>query len=286
MPNTEDYAIVIGISDYLGFKPLPAAEGDAVEFAKWLRDPAGGDIPDTQVKVIVTSDQVPVAGKKGVYPWRDHIDDRLSEIIGGRQGRIGRRLYLYFSGHGVMPTYANIALLMANAEKEQLGRNMGATPYRDALANLAHFDELVFILDCCGTFEKEVELGKPGWSTGDVDPNAAKVKTLIALGTEMGQSVFAPDDGLQRSFFTKYLLEGLHGAAAAADGSITAASLRIYVTPKVTSEALPYRQVPDIPDCSEYRVPAGRARPAQSASDHFRGSGRVAPTRRNSGWLL
>ena len=147
VPNQDHYAIVVGITDYAGFPVLSAAEGDAIAFANWLCDPNGGDIPPSQVRVIVSSGR-PVPGKS-YYPIKDDIDDALRTIISKQAGRIGKRFYFYFSGHGCTPSADEILLLMANATADSMRRNIGPDPYRKWLTNGALFDEILFILDCC-----------------------------------------------------------------------------------------------------------------------------------------
>lgn len=248
VPNQDHYAIVVGITDYAGFRGLSAAEGDAIAFANWLCDPNGGDIAPSQVRVIVSSGR-PVPGKS-YYPIKDDIDDALRTIISKQAGRIGKRFYFYFSGHGCTPSADEILLLMANTTADSMRRNIGPDPYRKWLTNGAVFDEILFILDCClGSNTAPVSGEGPSLTPRPQDPNFVNVQALMALGTEFGQFSFAPDTADERSFFTKYLLEGLGGNAADADGAITAQTLREYVTPRVKAEALKYgrTQVPEIP---------------------------------------
>ena len=247
VPNADHYGIVIGITDYLYFQRLDAAEGDAREFAKWLCDPNGGDLPSENVRLILSgdSDKWP-----GGYPWKDHVDDELRDIIKGRKGPIGKRLYFYFSGHGCLPSFGNIALLMANSAADVLGRNIGPGPYVKSLAERAHFDELVFFLDCCRGYEGSADVGSPPFnSQGTPHPAFVNVKSMIAVGSQIGQLSYAPDTPNERSFFTEFLLEGLRGGATDADRSITAESLFDYVQPRVTAKAALFgkRQIPEMP---------------------------------------
>jgi hypothetical protein len=250
VPNTEDYALVVGIREYETFPELSAAEGDALAFADWLCSPGGGDVPRGQVEVIVSGQVQPPPGKKGVYPIKDDVDGALTRILNKPPGRIGRRFYFYFSGHGCVPSADETLLLVANTTLQSMGRNIGADPYKKWLQNGALFDELVFILDCCRGFDNvsAPALGPLLTSIGQ-SPDFFKVKTFVAMGTEFGHYSFAPDVAGERSFFTKYLLEGLSGKAAAADGAITAKGLSDYVTPRVKADALKAgrTQVPDIP---------------------------------------
>lgn len=59
MPNDDDYAIVVGIATYASYQAIDAAEGDARDFAKWLCDPQGGDLPKKNVSLVLSSDLPP-----------------------------------------------------------------------------------------------------------------------------------------------------------------------------------------------------------------------------------
>src|SRR5262249_5596223 len=79
--------------------------------------------------------------------------DQIAETNFQQQGtrRIGRRLYLYFAGHGVEfhgpPNQP--ALLMANATRRRLDRHVGARAYADWFIDAVYFDEVVLFFDCC-----------------------------------------------------------------------------------------------------------------------------------------
>ena len=45
MPNTNDYALVVGVNDYRALDALDGAKNDALAFVGWLRDPAGRGWP-------------------------------------------------------------------------------------------------------------------------------------------------------------------------------------------------------------------------------------------------
>ena len=251
MQNTQDHAIVVGISDYAAYPKLKAAAGDALAFAEWLRSPDGADIPADQVKVIISGDMKLPAELKDFYPVKDDIDDALSAIIKKLGGAPGRRFYLYFSGHGCAPSAEALLLLLANTSQEMLQRNVGAARYRSFLHDAALFDELIFILDCCLGYEPLwANPQEPSLTPIPRSANAPRVRHFMALGTEFGKLSFAPDDPDKCSFFTKYLIEGLKNARNA-DGSVTAQSLAYYVKPKVMAETAgnkkEYQQVPVIP---------------------------------------
>ncbi|WP_439397083.1 caspase family protein [Bradyrhizobium sp. PMVTL-01] len=246
MPNDDDYAIVVGIATYASYQAIDAAEGDARDFAKWLCDPQGGDLPKKNVSLVLSSD-LPPQLRIG-RPIRDDVEDEFIKLLNNRVGRIGRRFYFYFSGHGCAPSYDEIALIMANSSKGVPNRNIGARLYAATLVERANFDELVFFLDCCRGVDDTVDPQQPPFKRPQPAVDYTNVKLTVAVGSQIGQLSNAPDSPTQRSFFTEFLLEGLRGAAAAGDQSISVESLMQYVKPKVTAKALNYgkRQVPEL----------------------------------------
>ncbi|TFZ54824.1 caspase family protein [Methylorubrum sp. Q1] len=245
----DDFAIVIGVSEYTQFPALSAAENDALAFYEWLIDPNGGDVPPARVARTVVSDLLPAQRGHRPFPVKDDVDDKLTPFIAKQTGRVGRRLYVYFSGHGCVPDVASIALLMSNAGTDLLGRNIGAERYRDVLTARAHFDELVFFLDCCASASASAELGAPPWPHQNRHPDFSKVRALVGVGTEIGHVSYAPEDPNGRSFFTEALLEGLRGKAADDSGAIDGESLSRWVKERVPVLALRAGklQKPDFP---------------------------------------
>src|SRR3954453_23564106 len=87
------WALVIGISTY---KNLPAqaqlrfAHRDADEFARFLRSPAGGSVPGSQIRVLTDSDATVSAIRAGLRTWLPRVAGR------------GDVVYLFIAGHGVI----------------------------------------------------------------------------------------------------------------------------------------------------------------------------------------
>ena len=151
-----DYAIVVGIDHYQPeIQPLQGCVNDAKLFHAWLVSPDGGGLDPARAKLICSS-----AGS--LKPVRDEIEDEFlrfykHKIDTGQM--VGRRLYLFFSGHGVTPpTDENdCGLVLANSASPGILR---ALPGNLALRRLQWaglFEQIVLLMDCC----REV--------TGDID---------------------------------------------------------------------------------------------------------------------
>src|SRR5438045_3103110 len=114
----EDFAFVVGLNDYPALGPLRGAQADARDFFAWVTDPQGGGIdpdqtrPDRPADLILSS--LDAAGGLP-KPARSEVDDVLRKYdrIANQRAqtggplKTGRRLYVFFSGHGFAPTSAD-----------------------------------------------------------------------------------------------------------------------------------------------------------------------------------
>jgi hypothetical protein len=229
MTAENDFALVIGISHYPQLRSLEGPVLDAEQVERWLVEKAG--LPDANVELVTSGEQVEER------PVKEEIDAALNRILKAAKAKgMVRRLYVYFAGHGCSRARDHIAWLMANADRENLGRAMNATEYRDALAQRL-FPEQVYLFDCCRNYDTSVMGHGPDWT---LDPEAAPVPgfTQIVLYAA-GFHEFANERHVlwnerRRGLFTQALLEGLEGAAATLDqvtgqGEVTTDRLIPYV---------------------------------------------------------
>lgn len=249
--NPEHYAIVIGINGYKQIRPLNAAVADATRFAEWLIKEEGGGLPPENVKLIV-SPPVSPANPFDARPVQQEVDAALVEMGIKTRERIGQRLYFYFAGHGVGPSFDDIAMLMATAAMDQLNYNIGLRPYRLFFHDRKSFDEIVYLIDCCRDPVQGFRLGEPSFNLAKSQAVDKKVQDFVVMAAEYGEKAFEPRDpttGERRSILTKALLEGLEDLKAADPlGRITANSLCRYVeesVPKLTTDPK-LRQIPKV----------------------------------------
>src|SRR4051794_2517188 len=101
-----DYALCVGINRYPGLTPLSGAEADAQAFYDWVTSEGG--VVGTNAKLILST-QFPVGiNASKAKPASQEIWDFFEKLRADaninnakRLGLIaGRRLYLFFSGHG------------------------------------------------------------------------------------------------------------------------------------------------------------------------------------------
>jgi hypothetical protein len=176
-------------------------------------------------------------------PIQDDIDMGLLDFGVGRGQRVGERLYFYFAGHGFGPEVGDVGMLMARATMNLLGYNIGLRPYRNYFHELAPFDQVVFILDCCRSRDYNYATRGPFFTpTSPLPPNGPQqhrsVDSFVVMGTPYGGEAFAPVEkpgNERRGILTRAVLEGLRGHPRALDalGRVTAGSLRAYLIDRV-----------------------------------------------------
>lgn len=227
----EDWAVVVGIKNYPELSDLDGPENDARDFYEWLTSPTGGAVPKHQAQLIVSPN--PPAGKatlarptaEQIQEAFDHLDDIANKE--GGDGRVGRRLYLYFSGHGFAPDFEQAALLMANATQKRTGLHILGKPYADWFFRSGYFREVVLFMDCCQEkYSKTVP--RPIHFNEVTDPEAIdEGKRFYGFATKWSRLAQerVMEDGKVHGVFTTALLTALRGAAADNNHNITATSL-------------------------------------------------------------
>lgn len=249
--NPEDRAIIIGVTDYPGLTSLSGPENDAIAFHKWLIDPTGGGVPPGQAELIVSSsfNDPPFGDAANAEPTEQKIyrifqgyKKIANQNKAAKKGlRVGRRLYLYFAGHGIAPnsisegfapTFEDAALLMANAEDEFFSYHIPGKSWANLFFMNGYFDEVVLLMDCCRENYPNTppNFVKQAFSTTykELDEN----KLFYGFATKWNKLARERkmDDGEWHGVFTTALIAGLRGAAAdPATGEVTARTLGNYL---------------------------------------------------------
>lgn len=231
--SSEDRAILVGISRYPGLEDLDGPENDANDFAAWLRDPAGGAVPDEGITLILSSHYPAAPSVLDAQPTTEALVRAFAglwdEGLASRDGRVGRRLYIFMAGHGFAPDLKTAALLMANAAKSRLGLHIPGPSYADRFRQAGFFAEIVLLMDCCRDNLPQTPVHQPPFAV-TTSPQPANYFYGFAT-TFSRRAREEPDaDGRVAGIFTRALLAGLRGEAAQpATGLITGASLAAYL---------------------------------------------------------
>jgi hypothetical protein len=185
--------------------------------------------------------------------------------------RAGRRLWMFFSGHGFAPSLDTSGVLMANATVKRV-YCIGAARWADRLYAGGWFDEVLLFQDACRSRIAAADLD--GLFLPLREPSQMlqrnRFYAFSAKDQKLSKEVPFPD-GKVRGVFTATLLDGLRGAARDnATGAITARSLRTYLQDTMQSR-LPAEdkdnpeiaKEPDVHDFDKFDiVPAPASLPA------------------------
>jgi Caspase domain len=242
LPNHYDFALVVGIDDYTSFTPLHGSVNDAQHFHDWLTSPSGADVPEENISLHLSSGQ---AGE----PRRDQVENKILPFIEkylNDGDPIGRRIYLFFAGHGIdMGSLEDCGLVMADASPVASDRAIPGRRLATAFKHSHAFSEVILFMDCC----REVQIPNP--PTGELPILTALPKVehstsrmLHGLATQWQQVAgerllpnpeFSAEQGESvQGIFTYALLDGLKRAAGT-DGHITGGQLRNYVGQYMTA---------------------------------------------------
>lgn len=237
----DDYAIVVGINEYPGLSPLKGAEFDAKAFRDWLVSPGGGAVPAKNVRPLLTSayhkpSRKPVSvanAKPTVQIFMDALRAILLDSQGVPRPKVGRRLYLYFSGHGFMgnSTTEEAALYAANTTPA-FPEHIAGTRITNLAINAAPFDEIMLVMDCCRDTSLLGQIMDPVLKLTPNPQAAANVRAVYAYATQRGSQAKERKihgKGPVRGPFTYALLEGFQRAAADPQGVVTGQAVKNYV---------------------------------------------------------
>ena len=237
MLQPNDYALVMGVDDYEK-QPLKGPTRDATLFARWLTDKqSGGGLPDENCYLVINPDS----------PVGSMVTITLEKIViqverAREEGRLPRRFYLYFSGHGQSAQFSDIYLCMKLwAPTRPL--SLSSTKCSDEMINCCNFQEVAIFLDCCRTATTSVGF-QPGLGCGQTPSSRDSGMPGTSIFQAYSSEHLAPSyegevahrSGASPSFggfFTHALLGALYGCAADPAGGVRPEALRNYLEQEV-----------------------------------------------------
>ena len=237
-----DWALCVGIRLYPALGDLDGPENDAIAFHEWVTSPAGGAVPAGQALLALSSQfSPPFPSAAEARPTAEPIVkffERLEDVAAASNARgdgfvVGRRLYLYFCGHGFAPTEAETALLMANATRTRVGHHIPGRAYADWFYKTDYFQEVLLFMDCCRETYPKVPVNNFIFTEKFGQEWQDRERSFYAFATKWSrlsrEKVVA--GGKAHGIFTATLLAGLKGGAAdaARGGAVTTASLKSYL---------------------------------------------------------
>ena len=237
----EDWAVVVGIKNYADpdLAGLQGPENDAQEFWDWVVSAAGGAVPKPQAKLILSSQYPPFTTVTNAMPTTDVIKgafDHIRALADTNESRglgrtVGRRLYLFFSGHGFAPSQHDdlAALLTAEASvaDAKLTHIIGSY-MADFFWRARYFEEILLFMDCCRSVMDCAQLYKPYEDERATD--FYQVRRFYAYGARVAKESreWQMGDGRYHGVFTRTLVDALSktGYDPMNASTITAESLR------------------------------------------------------------
>lgn len=240
-------AVVIGVSEYQNERipRLLFAHADADAFARYLRSPAGGALPDAQVKLLTNKDAT-----------QGRMAAALTWLL--EESKEGDHAIIYFSGHGDMETQTmmNHGFLLTHDAPASAYMAGGAFPvfYLQSIVQTLSVQKKVqvtLVADACHS-------GKLAGSTtgGSVSGTQATTRLMTEqFGGETKMLSCQPTEyslegrqwGGGHGVFTYYLIDGLIGMADAnSDMSVSLLELQRFLEDRVASDAAPHSQLPFI----------------------------------------
>lgn len=231
--NNTDFAVVIGVSHYKGLSKLQGPDDDAQKFYQWLTNETEGSIPAENCHLILSKEDP-------LSPIQDSIDTAFAIILEGfKSGRKeGRRLYFYFSGHGLGIDWNETALVLPPWTDILRNYALSSSGYLKTLIQCGYFKEVFFFLDCCRNRMVGVNGVQPLFANIKPAAGTAECVSFVFSATEFDNKAFEAviqpgngsllDNNRTQGLFTTSLMNGLKGAAAE-NGKVTTSSLTNYL---------------------------------------------------------
>ncbi|TAL04096.1 MAG: hypothetical protein EPO08_02460 [Rhodospirillaceae bacterium] len=241
-----DRALVVGINRYPSLSNLSGAEADASDFHAWVT--AQGGVAPTDATLILSSSFVAAVDPSHQEPLRERVyaffENVRAAAITNSQSELGfkagKRLYLFFAGHGFAPTLDSSGVLMANANEDFL-YNVSPILWANRMYNGGWFDEVLLFQDACRSPITGAQVDIPTLREWKADGTDARMR-FYAFAAKSPQSAIEKTDGNGQvhGVFSTTLLAGLRGDARdPATGDITAAGLKEYLQANMVKKLSP-----------------------------------------------
>ncbi len=215
------YALIVGISQYKGFKDLEETSGDPERMRKFLLNDAGFDYVHVLTDEKVTRDRL-----------RTLIQDEFRERVGPDD-----RFVLYWSGHGV-PVEANsrqLGYLPLTESAESSIASMLAM--RDLLSWAEHVEakQALHVLDTCFSGLARLPTTQKARRDLTVDLLNKSARHLLTATTGSGQTIASRE--WAGGIFTEAFIAGARGDAdRSGDGVVNMLELEDFVRDRVNAK--------------------------------------------------
>ena len=223
------YAVIVGVADYKNLGPrddLRYTINDAVSFATFLKSKKGGNVPATNIVLLVDKQAT-----------KANIVAKSKELFS--KAKKDDRVIFYFGGHGVKGCFVPYDADGSDARFLYFDEIK-------AIFRSAKCDTKLLFADACQAGSMKVGLRSNTNNSKQSETANMNIAIMMACKSNEYSAELAQ---LRQGLFTYYLIEGLSGQANA-DGNryITIQELFYYVYHKVQDKAkeLNHTQTPEL----------------------------------------
>ncbi len=239
--KSKTYAVVVGISDYQdeAIPDLNFAHKDAQAFAEFLRSPAGGNLDEEHLKVLINSEAT-MAQFAIALDWLMEVAKENDQVV------------IYFAGHGDVEkktiTQPGFLLCWDAPAKVYMAGGTFALPFLQEVVStlsLQNKSKVVVVTDACrsGKLAGSSVGGSSITSSNLAKQYANEIKILSCQPDEY--SLEGTQWGGGRGVFSYHLTDALYGMADKnEDLSVTLMEVSRYLEDNVIAEVAPNSQIP------------------------------------------
>jgi hypothetical protein len=237
----EDWALVVGIADYPSYGArvnmahnLKGPVNDAEAIYEFLKDAYN----IKQITRLTSKNRDSLNWSDSPRPIRSDIEQWFKNLRfkseqnlqNGHGPQVGRRVYIYLSGHGIAPRKHDRALVTADAFSTGFVDHMLATSWQEALSNSGYFTEYVLWMDCCTQSRASLIPSQPPLDIKNPLKPQPPLVLMCAAKYPMQAAELPIGEGMKyHGVFTFELLKGLKGAAVNNSGTIRTKDLTAYL---------------------------------------------------------
>jgi hypothetical protein len=219
-----DHALLVGCDAYpeVPGGDLRAAVRDALSVREWLLSEGGLARQDITLYASCSDQGArPAPGEADGPASRTELARAVARLV---EGPGGRRLYVYFAGHGCQTDPLNAlqsrdAILLSGFTPDEPGSaSVGVDDLRRRLT-MAPFREIVLIVDACRNLPFREPFGLAGLGRDRQPPAGGPggtARVFVLQATAPGETAAGSDhEGEWRGVVSRALTDGLRGAGAA-----------------------------------------------------------------------
>ncbi|MBK7870975.1 MAG: caspase family protein [Saprospiraceae bacterium] len=240
-PGLKIWAVIVGVAAYNHMPALRYTDDDAYRIHSFLQSPAGGALPDEQIRILI-DEEATLA----------NIKSAMDEVFG--KAGPNDMVMLYFSGHGLKGSFLPIDFDGFNNKllHEDVAAILKKSPakYKLCIADACHSGSLLAMRSASA----QAILTSYYETLAQAEPGTALIMSSKSEETSLESS------GLRQGVFTHFLIRGLKGEADN-DGNniVSVEELFSFVFDNVRNYT-GYRQSPVIMGDYDKKMPVGMKR--------------------------